>query len=49
MVGSNRIIPISSIVHPLGNAELSPKTEKEFRRAILEKALDALKESENQE
>jgi betaine reductase len=49
MVGSNRIIPALSIVHPLGNAELSPKAEKEFRRAILEKALDALKESENQE
>ena len=49
MVGSNRIIPVLSIVHPLGNAELNPKAEKEFRRAILEKALEALKESENQE
>jgi glycine reductase len=48
MVGSNRIIPVSSIIHPLGNPGLSPKAEKEFRRAILEKALEALKEEKNQ-
>jgi hypothetical protein len=49
MVGSNRIIPVSSIVHPLGNAELNPRAEKEFRQAVLEKALDALKEGKIQE
>lgn len=42
MVGSNRIIPVSSIVHPVGNADLEPSPEKAFRRAIVEKALEAL-------
>lgn len=42
MVGSNRIIPAPSIVHPLGNADLDAKAEKELRRAIVEKALEAL-------
>lgn len=30
------------IVNPLGNAALGPQEEKELRRAILEKALEAL-------
>jgi len=42
MVGSNRIIPGSGIVHPVGNADLEPKAEKALRRAIVEKALEAL-------
>ena len=42
MVGSNRIIPGSGIVHPVGNADLDPKAEKTLRRAIVEKALEAL-------
>jgi len=42
MVGSNRIIPGSGIVHPVGNADLEPKAEKTLRRAIVEKALEAL-------
>ncbi len=42
MVGSNRIIPGSGIVHPVGNADLDPKVEKALRRAIIEKALEAL-------
>ena len=42
MVGSNRIVPVYSIVHPVGNADLDPGAEKAFRRAIIEKALEAL-------
>ncbi len=42
MVGSNRIVAGSKIVNPLGNADLGAQEEKELRRAILEKALEAL-------
>ena len=42
MVGSNRIIRGTKIVNPLGNADLEPQDEKELRRAIVEKALEAL-------
>jgi len=42
MVGSNRIIPGSGIVHPVGNADLDPKAEKALRRAIVDRALEAL-------
>ena len=42
MVGSNRIVAGSKIVNPLGNADLDRREEKELRRAILEKALEAL-------
>jgi hypothetical protein len=44
MVGSNRIIPVSSIVHPLGNIDLDQKSEKQFRRRIIEDALDSLRD-----
>ena len=43
MVGSNRIIPGGGIIHPVGNAELDPEEEKRLRRAIVEKALEAIK------
>ena len=42
MVGSNRIILGNSIVHPVGNIDLSPEAEKTLRRAIVEKALETL-------
>ena len=42
MVGANRVVPAAGIVHPLGNADLSPEDEKELRRRIVEKALQAL-------
>ena len=42
MVGSNRIIPATKIVNPLGDAELDWNEEKRLRRGILEKALSAL-------
>ena len=44
MVGSNRIVPVFSITHPLGDPEMDPEGEKQMRRAIVEKALEALKE-----
>lgn len=43
MVGANRIVPAAGIIHPLGNAELSPADEKALRRRIVEQALQALK------
>lgn len=42
MVGSNRIVPVYSITHPLGDPGLDPKAEKQMRRAIVEKGLEAL-------
>ena len=42
MVGANRVVPAAGIIHPLGNADLSPEDEKELRRRIVEKALSAL-------
>jgi len=42
MVGSNRVVPGSGIVHPVGNADLEQREEKKLRRTIVEKALEAL-------
>jgi betaine reductase len=42
MVGANRIVPAAGIIHPLGNADLSPEDEKALRRRIVERALLAL-------
>jgi len=42
MVGANRIVPGAGIVHPVGNADLDSEAEKALRRAITEKALEAL-------
>ena len=42
MVGANRIVPAAGIIHPLGNAELTPEEEKALRRRIVEQALQAL-------
>jgi glycine reductase complex component B subunit gamma len=42
MIGSIRIIRGAGIVHPVGNPGLDAKTEKALRRAIVEKALEAL-------
>jgi glycine reductase len=43
MVGSNRVIPGGGIIHPVGNADLDPEEEKRLRRAIVEKAIEAIK------
>ena len=42
-VGANRIVPAVAIPHPLGDPSKSEKEEKRLRRAIVEKALNALK------
>jgi glycine reductase len=42
MVGSNRIVPGGGIVHPAGDAALDAAAEKKWRRAIVERALQAL-------
>lgn len=41
-VGANRIVPAVAIPHPLGNPTLQPAEEKELRRSLVEKALQAL-------
>ncbi len=41
-VGANRIVPAVAIPHPLGNPALSAEEEKDIRRKMLSKALEAL-------
>ena len=41
-VGANRIVPAVAIPHPLGNPALTLEEEKEIRRKIVSKALEAL-------
>ena len=43
MVGSNRIVLGNGIVHVVGDAKVSPAQEKEMRRKLVEKALEALR------
>jgi betaine reductase len=43
MVGSNRIVLGNGIVHVVGDANVSPEQEKEIRRKLVEKALEALR------
>ena len=43
MVGANRVVPAAGIIHPLGNADLSPEDERALRRRIVERALTALR------
>jgi betaine reductase len=42
MVGANRIVPGTGVMHPLGNPALQLAREKDLRRSIVEKALEAL-------
>ncbi len=41
-VGANRIVPAVAIPHPLGNPLLPSNEEKELRRKLVLKALNAL-------
>jgi betaine reductase len=41
-VGANRIVPSIAIPHPMGDPDLSADDEHELRRALLERALEAL-------
>ena len=42
-VGANRIVPTIAIPHPLGNPDLSASVEKQLRRLLVDRALDALR------
>ncbi len=42
-VGANRIVPAVAIPYPLGDPSKSREEEKVIRKAIIEKALEALK------
>ena len=48
MVGSNRIVPAASVVHPVGDPHRDPKAEKALRRSLVEEALKALEHPNNQ-
>ncbi len=41
-VGANRIVPAIAIPHPLGDPKRSMEEEKDIRRNIVTKALNAL-------
>ena len=41
-VGANRIVPTVAIPYPLGDPSLPPQDEKELRRKLVRKALEAL-------
>jgi glycine reductase len=49
MVGSNRVVLGTGIVHVAGNASLPPDEEKALRRKLVEEALDSLKAGGNAE
>jgi glycine reductase len=40
--GSSRIVPGVSVLHPVGNPVLALDEERGLRRALLERALEAL-------
>lgn len=46
MVGSNRVVLGTGIVHVTGDAKLPLADEKELRRKLVQQALDALKSNE---
>jgi glycine reductase len=46
MVGSNRVVLGTGIVHVTGDAKLPLEDEKELRRKLVQKALDALRSDE---
>lgn len=48
MVGSNRVVLGNGIVHVTGDASLGPEEEKELRRKLVQKALEALKSAGEQ-
>jgi len=41
-VGANRIVPTVAIPYPLGDPSLPPEDEKDLRRKLVRKALNAL-------
>lgn len=47
MVGSNRTVLGNGIVHVVGDAKVSLEQEKEIRRQLVQRALDALRSDDN--
>jgi glycine reductase len=45
-VHANRIVEGTAIVNPVGNPSLPPEREREWRRKLIERALDALNREE---
>jgi betaine reductase len=43
MVGANRLVLGNGIVHVVGDANLGAEDEKQLRRRLIDKALDALR------
>ncbi len=41
-VGANRIVRGKAVPHPFGDPEMVPRDEREYRRGIVERALEAL-------
>jgi glycine reductase len=41
-VGANRIVTGDAVPHPFGDPSLSPEGEHDYRRRLVEKALEAL-------
>jgi glycine reductase complex component B subunit gamma len=48
MVGANRVVLGSGIVHVTGDAKLPREDEKELRRKLVQKALHALQSTERE-
>ena len=46
MVGSNRVVLGTGIVHVTGDAKLPAAEEKQLRRKLVQQALDALQSNE---
>jgi hypothetical protein len=46
MVGSNRVVQGTGIVHVTGDAKLPLNDERELRRKLVQQALEALQSSE---
>jgi glycine reductase len=46
MVGSNRVVQGTGIVHVTGDAKLPPSDEKALRKKLVQQALEALQSSE---
>ena len=42
LVGSIRIVPVESIVHPVGDPNLDGNAERRLRREVVQKALEVL-------
>jgi glycine reductase complex component B subunit gamma len=49
MVGSNRVVLGTGIVHVTGDAKLPPAAERNLRRKLVQQALDALQSDKKQE